>query len=136
MATAKSKLVRVDINRDVVAEASAAAATRKPGTNDWADRRQPYLVLRQRGGTVKWTVRGFKKQRVIGDPRDGLGRRDYLPTSAARIKAAQVYAELSGAEPAPPKPVPAPEAKSWTWADLDREYQAMLAAPRWINRKL
>jgi hypothetical protein len=136
MATAKSKLVRVDINRDVVAEASAAAATRKPGTNDWADRRQPYLVLRQRGGTVKWTVRGFKKQRVIGDPRDGLGRRDYLPTSAARIKAAQVYAELSGAEPAPPKPAPAPEAKSWTWADLDREYQAMLAAPRWINRKL
>jgi hypothetical protein len=86
MTTAKSKLVRVDINKDVVAEASAAAAARKAGTNDWADKRQHYLVLRQRGGSVKWTVRGFKKQRVIGDPRDGLGRRDYLPTSAARAR--------------------------------------------------
>jgi hypothetical protein len=129
-------LVRVDINKDVVAKASAAAAARKPGTNDWADRRQPYLVLRQRGGSVKWTVRGFKKQRVIGDPRDGLGRRDYLPTSAARTKAATVYAELSGAEPAPRKPAPAPKLKTWTWADLDREYQKMMSEPRWVNRRL
>jgi hypothetical protein len=76
MATAKSSLVRVDINKDVVAEASAAAAARKAGTNDWADKRHHYLVLRQRGGSVKWCVRGFKQMRVIGDPRDGLGRRD------------------------------------------------------------
>jgi hypothetical protein len=136
MRTAKSKLVRVDINKDVVAEASAAAAASKPGTNDWADKKQHYLVLRQRGGSVKWTVRGFKKQRVIGDPRDGLGRRDYLPTSAARAKAAQVYAELSGAEPAPRKPAPVLKAKVWTWADLDREYQASRAQPQWVNRRL
>ena len=136
MATAKSKLVRVDINKDVVAEASAAAAARKPGTNDWADKKQHYLVLRQRGGSVKWTVRGFKKQRVIGDPRDGIGRRDYLPTSAARTKAVQVYAELSGAEPAPRKPAPVLKAKVWTWADLDREYQASRAQPQWVNRRL
>jgi hypothetical protein len=136
MRTAKSKLVRVDINKDVVAEASAAAAASKPGTNDWADKKQHYLVLRQRGGSVKWTVRGFKKQRVIGDPRDGLGRRDYLPNSAARTKAAQVYAELSGTEPAPRKPAPVLKAKVWTWADLDREYQASRAQPQWVNRRL
>jgi hypothetical protein len=81
-------------------------------------------------------VRGFKKQRVIGDPRDGLGRRDCLPTSAARTKAAIMYAELSSGESAPRKPAPSPAAKVWTWADLDREYQAMMAAPRWVNRRL
>jgi hypothetical protein len=136
MTTKKSKLVRVDIDKKVVAEASAAAAARKPGTNDWADRRQPYLVLRQRGGSVKWCVRGFKMMRTIGDPRDGLSRRDYLPTSTARIKASQVYAELSGADPAPRAPAPAPKAQTWSWSDLDREYQAMMAAPRWVNRRM
>ena len=129
-------LVRVEIDKKIVAEASAAAASRKAGTNDWADEKQHYLVLRQRGGTVKWYCRGFKMMRVLGDPRDGLGRRDYLPTSAARVKAAQVYAELSGAEPAPRTPAPAPAAKTWTWADLDREYQAMMAKPRYVNRRM
>lgn len=136
MTTKKSKLVRVDIDKKIVAEASAAAAAKKPGTNDWADIRQPHLVLRQRGGSVKWCVRGFKQMRAIGDPRDGLGRRDYLPISAARVKASQVYAELSGAEPTPRTPAPAPKAKIWSWADLDREYQAMMAAPRWVSRRM
>jgi hypothetical protein len=137
MDTEEKKVVkRVNINAEVVREASAAAAARRPGTNDWGDLRQTYLVLRQRGGSVKWMVRGFRQSRSIGDPRDGLGRRDYLPIGTARTKAAQVYAELSGSEPAPQAPAPAPKPLAWSWADLDREYQAMLAAPRWINRRL
>jgi hypothetical protein len=128
-------LVRVNIIKEVVAEASAAAAARLPGTNDWADEKQPYLVLRQRGSSVKWCVRGFKMMRVIGDPRDGLGRRDYLPTSAARVKAATVYAELSTGQPSPRAPAPTPKPKFWTWGDLDREYQAAIAQPRWVNRR-
>jgi hypothetical protein len=96
-----------------------------------------FSILRLLLGAVSGNlVRGFKKQRVIGDLRDGLGRRDYLPTSAARTKAAIVYAELSSGEPAPREPAPSPTAKVWTWADLDREYQAMMAAPRWVNRRL
>jgi hypothetical protein len=81
-------------------------------------------------------VRGFKQSRSIGDPRDGLGRRDYLPIQAARTKAIQVYAELSGSEPAPRKPPPPPKPKTWTWADLDRAYQAMMAQPKYVNRKM
>jgi hypothetical protein len=126
---------RVNINAAVVAEASAAAAAKRPGTNDWGDLKQTYLVLRQRGGSVKWMVRGFKQARSIGDPRDGLSRRDYLPIGSARTKAAQVYAELSGGEPTPRKPAPAPRPQVWTWGDLDRERQAAIAKPRWINRK-
>jgi hypothetical protein len=132
----EKKVKRVNINKDVVAEASAAAAARRPGTNDWGDTKQTYLVLRQRGGSVKWMVRGFKQARSIGDPRDGLGRRDYLPIQAARNKAAQVYAELSGSEPAPRAPAPAPAAKTWTWKDLDTAYQAMMAKPRYVNREI
>jgi hypothetical protein len=133
--TEEPKVRRVNITADVVREASAAAAARRPGTNDWGDTRQTYLVLRQRGGSLKWMVRGFRQARSIGDPRDGLSRRDYLPIGAARTKAAQVYAELSGSEPAPRTPAPASAAKSWTWADLDREYQAAIAQPRWVNRR-
>jgi hypothetical protein len=59
-----------------------------------------------------------------------------LPISVARNKAATVYAELAGAEPTPRKPAPAPAAKVWTWAELHRQYQAMIAAPRWVNRRL
>jgi hypothetical protein len=88
IATSNQWVKRVNINAGVVAEASAVETARLPGTNDWADVKQSYLVLRQGGGSVKWFVSGFRQARTIGDPRDGPGRRDYLPIGAARSKAA------------------------------------------------
>ena len=131
MRTAKSKLVRVDINKDVVVEASAAAAASKPGTNDWADKKQHYLVLRQRGGSVKWTVRGFTSSaRPSATWRDGLRRRDHLADLGRRAPCRPSVRGASGPNPRHGNPHPFSTPFVWTWADLDREYQAHGAQPQ------
>ncbi|MBN9602087.1 MAG: hypothetical protein J0G33_04070 [Afipia felis] len=124
---------RVEITAKTVKEAAAAAAHRRAGTNVWADTKLTYLTIRQRSGAAKWTVRALKTMRTIGDVRER--HPEFLSVRDAREKAADVYADLRyGNDQAGPA---ADEAVvGWTWGDLDREYQAMMAAPRWVNRRM
>lgn len=128
----KNKVVtRVDITSETVKEAAALAAKREPGPKIWADKKAHYLMIRQRGGAADWIVKTRGRTRVLGDVREH--RRGFLSVSAARKKAATLYGQIAnGEDPREPAPV---QATTWTWADLDREYQAMIAKPRWINRR-
>jgi hypothetical protein len=128
---------RVDIDIKVVRQAISGAGGSSAVINDWNDKRQSYLTLRQRGASVKWLVRAYGKSRTIGNAINKFGNCDFLNIRAAREKAAQVYAALgSGALPSMPRPVAPPEPQIWTWADVDREYQKSLTEPRWINNRI
>lgn len=125
--------VRVEITAKHVREALDAAAGKDSGVDIWADTRLPYLQLRRRDGSVKWMVRGMKTLRTIGDVRERHPK--YLSVKTARERATEVYTELRYGEAE--APVSADDAPAgWTWADLDREYQAMIAQPRWVNRRM
>jgi hypothetical protein len=122
----------VEITADVVKRASALAAAKSPQLAVWADTKSRYLIIRQRGGAAKWAVKAYSTTRIIGDIRE---RHDgYLSPRAARERAAEVYAELK-AGPRPEVPAVVRPA-AWSWADLDREYQAMMAQPRWVGRRM
>lgn len=123
---------RVEITAEVVKRAHALATAKSPQLATWFDTQVRYLLIRQRGTSAKWCVKAYNTTRVIGDIRE---RHDgYLSTRAARDRAAEVYAELK-AGPVEEAPVVVRQA-AWTWADLDREYQAMMAAPRWVGRRM
>jgi hypothetical protein len=123
---------RVEITADVVRRASALAAAKSPQLAVWADTKVRYLIIRQRGAAAKWAVKAYATTRIIGDIRE---RHDgYLSPRAARERAAEVYAELKAGTPADAPAVV--RQASWTWQDLDREYQAMMAAPRWVGRRM
>ncbi|MCS3893478.1 hypothetical protein M2171_002611 [Bradyrhizobium japonicum USDA 38] len=125
--------IRVEITARTVKEALAAAAERRQGTNIWADTKLPYLIIRQRAGAAKWTVKAMKTMRVIGDTRER--HPEYLSVTDARKAATNTYTELRYGDAE--TPASADEAPAgWTWADLDREYQAMIAQPRWVNRRM
>ena len=47
---------RVDIDIKVVRHAISGAGGSSAVINDWNDKRQRYLTLRQRGASVKWLV--------------------------------------------------------------------------------
>jgi hypothetical protein len=128
---------RVDIDNNVMRRAAALAAARDPDGTDFCDLRQRYLLIRQRGPAATWLVKTRGKTRVLGSAIDGRsGKSNFLALKAARDKAAQVYASIAaGDQDAPPRPAPAPAAKVWSWRDLDREYQAAIAQPRWVNRR-
>lgn len=126
-------LTRVDITADTVKQARALAAQRAPGVTIFADNQAHYLQIRQRGGTVDWLVKTRGKTRVLGDAREG--RAGYLSVRAARDKAAALYADIANG--ADPRQAAAPtKQKAWKWADLDREYKAMMARPRWTGRRM
>ena len=124
---------RLELTADVVKIAAQAAFKKRAGISIWADVRLPYLSIRQRGGSAKWTVRAVGTMRAIGDIRERhLG---YISVKTARERAVTVYAEMRRGDAA--TAAAADEASTgWTWADLDRAYQAMMAAPRWINRRM
>lgn len=125
--------VRVEITAKVVQEAARAAAERRAGTGIWADTRLPYLQIRQRAGAAKWIVRFGDTLRSIGDVRER--HPEFLSVTDARKAATDAYTELRYGDAE--TPVSADEAPAgWTWADLDREYQAMIAQPRWVNRRM
>lgn len=124
---------RIEITAKVVQEAARAAAERRAGTNIWADTRVPYLQIRQRAGAAKWMMKGMQTVRSIGDIRER--RPDFLSVTDARKAATAVYTGLRYGDAE--TPVSADETPAgWTWEDLDREYQAMIAQPRWINRRM
>ena len=118
--------------------AASLAAARAPEGTDFCDTRQRYLLIRQRGPAATWLIKTRGKTRVLGSAIEGRsGKSNYLALKAARDKAAQIYASIAaGDKDAPPRPAPAFKAETWTWADLDREYQTMMAMPRWLNRKM
>jgi hypothetical protein len=123
-------LIRVDITADVVKKAAAAASAKAPGVNIYADNRDHYLQIRQRGGAADWLVKTRGKTRVIGDIRER--RPGFLSVKAAREKAARLYADIADGKDAHPAPSSEGQtAVGWTWADLDREYQESLKQPRW-----
>ena len=124
--------VRVDITADVVKKAADLARSAKNSSEirDWFDVRQHYLQLRQRGRQVTWYVRARGRSQKLGVANSIRGEYDrgYLSIKQARDRAAEIYA---GIEAPPPKPDVVDSPPSWTWADLDREYQASLQQPRW-----
>jgi hypothetical protein len=124
---------RIEITADVVKVAARAAAGKRAGISIWADVKLPYLTIRQRQGSAKWTVRAVGTMRAIGDIRER--HPDFMSVKAARERAVTVYAEMRRGDVA--TTAAADDGPSgWTWADLDREYQLMMAAPRWINRRM
>ena len=133
----KSKTFRVDITAEIVQHAADLAKAAKDSTesNNWFDNRQHYLQLRQRGHQVTWFVRARGRSQKIGVANSIRGEfdRGYLSIKRARDKAAEVYA---GIEAPPPKPDVVDSPPAWTWADLDREYQASLKEMRWSAGRL
>lgn len=128
----KKVVTRVDITAETVKEATTLAAARAAGVTIWADKKSHYLMIRQRGAAADWIVKTRGRTRVIGDVREH--RQGFLSVRAARDKAATLYGQIAdGQDPREPAPV---QVTTWTWADLDREYQAMIAAPRWVNRRM
>ena len=121
---------RVEITAKHVKEAIAAAQSGDEGVDIWADTKLHYLLIRRRGGSVKWTLKALKTMRVLGDVRERHPK--YLSVSAARQAATDAYSELRYG--GPETPVSADE--GWTWAELDAAYQEMIAQPRWVNRRM
>ncbi len=122
---------RVEIIAKHVKEGTkAAAGAGDDGVDIWADTKLPYLQIRRRGGSVKWMVRTKKTLITIGDVRER--HPDYLSVKAARERAMTVYSQKRYGKSVTPVSA---DAATWTWADLDREYQAMIAQPRWINNR-
>ena len=118
---------RIQISPEVIKKASAgaAAAASSNEINDYNDTTQPYLTLRQRGKSVVWIVRAYGKSKRIGSAIGQYVDPEYLGLREARERSKVTYVELgttTGKAPPPP---------AWTWADLDREYQASLKEPRW-----
>jgi hypothetical protein len=130
---------RVRIDAAVVKQQANLAAEAVAGDvriYDTNDAQQPYLTLRRCGRRLSWLVRAYKRTKVFGaanSPRN-VGS-DYLGVAAARERAKDVYNELRTA--AGVEPVAEPTAPTgWTWADLDREFQAVLAEPRMRGKKV
>ena len=122
---------RIQIGPDTIktAIASASEAVNTIEINDWNDVSQPYLTLRQRGRKVSWVVRAFGRSARIGSATGQHRDPEYLGLREARERARLTYhdiAEAHGAEPV----------KAWTWADLDREFQANLKEPRLSAKRI
>jgi hypothetical protein len=117
---------RVDISASTVKAALKMAQDRAPGVNIWADNRDHYLLIRQRGGAADWLVKTRGRTRVLGALRERDP--DFLSVTAARARAVDAYNEIRKG-PAAAAPVE-PQA-AWRWSDLDREYQASLTELRW-----
>ncbi len=123
--------LRVDITAETVKTAAGLAARRADGVNVWADVRQHYLSIRQRGAAADWIVKTRGKMRTIGDVRER--HQGFLSVRAARDQAASLYGQIAAG--VDPNAGPSRSRGGWQWGDLDREYQAVIAAPRWINRR-
>jgi len=136
----KTQQVRERITPAVVDQAIAAAkkATDSGRIADWNDTERRYLTLRQRGRSVRWIVRAYGLSRKIGSATGIHVDPTCLSLRDAREKAKQIYADMAGGklDEAPPAAAPqVPKPATWTWADLDRGYQAMITKPRWVNRR-
>jgi len=120
--------LRVDIDETIVEEALYLASIAKDSkkVHDYVDKKQQrYLVLRQRGYRVGWFVRAKGKMERIGNVRKEPGAPDFLDLRKARQKAGERYYAMR-----PRGGMKLPPGADWTWADLDREYQASLRQRR------
>ncbi|MDO9439768.1 MAG: hypothetical protein Q7T73_02650 [Beijerinckiaceae bacterium] len=123
---------RLELTAKVVKMATDAAAEKRDGVSVWADVTLPYLTIRQRGGSVKWTLRAKKTMKTIGDVRER--HPEFLSVRAAREKAATVYATMRfGGDEAEPADDAAPA--GWTVGWLCLRYQRMMSEPRWVNNR-
>lgn len=112
------KSTRVLISDKTVTAALARAARAKDSKEvyDYCDTQQRYLILRQRGPRVGWFVRAKPRMQRIGNAKREPGDDSYLTVKKARDTAGErYYAMRSGRRP---------RTKGWSWADLDREFQA------------
>lgn len=108
---------------------------RAPGVSIFADVRDHFLLIRQRGGAADWLVKTRGRTRVIGALRERDP--DYLSVSSARAKAADVYNEIRKGPSIEKETAPAVEPEpGWTWADLSREYQSTLTEHRKIGKRV
>lgn len=136
--------VRIEISEKIIKKIAAQAAAyepparadgekwKEPPTALWADTRERHLMIRLRGRDASWVVRTRGKTRVIGDIRER--HHGYLSIRAARDQAAALVGKIAdGEDPSPGRPK---KGGGWTWGDLDREYQDLIAQPRWINRRM
>jgi hypothetical protein len=125
----RARTIRVDITADTVKEAAGKATSRAPGVTIWADNRQHYLLIRQRGGAADWIVKTRGRTRVLGDIRER--HEGFLSVRAARDKAATLYGAIAnGYDPQTLPTVLAPDPKGWTWKELAKRFQATLKEVR------
>ncbi|MBR0735000.1 hypothetical protein JQ636_38605 [Bradyrhizobium japonicum] len=119
------KSTRVLISEEIVIAALARAARAKDSKEfyDYCDTQQRYLILRQRGPRVGWFVRAKPRMQRIGNAKREPGDDLYLTVKKARHTAGERYYALRSGR--------RPRTKGWTWADLDREFQAS----RQVKRK-
>lgn len=132
-AAPRARTIRVDITAETVKEAAGKAASRAPGVTIWADNRQHYLLIRQRGGAADWIVKTRGRTRVLGDVRER--HEGFLSVRAARDKAATLYGAIANGydpqmQPTAPAPDPVPAPKGWTWNELAKRFQATLKEVR------
>jgi hypothetical protein len=123
------EMKRGRIDKHMVSEALNRARRAKDSSAvfDYFDEEDHYFLLRQRGRTVNWYVRAKGRSLKIGSARPGDA--DLLTVKAARALAGQRYYAMR------PKGARGMGA-GWTWADLDREFQASLMQPRVVGNKI
>ncbi|UYO45740.1 hypothetical protein KQX63_06920 [Rhodopseudomonas palustris] len=112
----------------VTAALDAADAATNDSIREWADTRQPYLVLRQRGKSVSWYVRTRRASRRLGSPGRSYKTAD-LNLREARQRAAALHAELAAAPP-DPDPVVEERPACWTWSQMVDARLDLYAADR------
>lgn len=120
---------RVEITAKIVQEAARVASSRPDGAHVWADTRLPYLQIRVRGGSARWTIKALKTMRALGDIRER--HPEFLSVSDARKAAADAYSALRYGDDQPIE-----ESTSWTLSRVCLAYQSMISRPRWINNRL
>ncbi|UYO55205.1 hypothetical protein [Rhodopseudomonas palustris] len=120
---------RCEITQSVVTAAlDAADAATDDSIREWADLKQPYLILRQRGKSVSWYVRTRRASRRLGAPGRSYKTAD-LNLREARQRAAALHAELAAAPTVDEAPAPERSA-CWTWAEMVGARLDLYAADR------
>jgi hypothetical protein len=131
MSRAKRMTSRVQIDEATVEEALYLASIAKDSkmVHDFADKEKRYLVLRQRGSRVGWFVRAKRRMKRIGNAKKEPGDPDFLGLRKVRQKAGEQYYTMKPGNAAK-------RSLGWTWADLDREFQASRRVARRVGRRI
>ena len=135
------RTVRAEITTQTVRDALEAA---RQGTEtiNYADARQPGLILRVRGHSISWLVKTRKLSRRLGSP-------PLMMIRDARSAAAQLHGEIKSGKLAPIQKTSLPAAVQlsdadaneqpqsvWTLADLFLRFEIDRAEPRIIKNKV
>jgi hypothetical protein len=125
--------LRVELDKKVVAEATylASIATDSQRVRDYADIKQRYLVLRQRGHKVGWFVRAKRRMKWIGNANKQVGDPSFLNLHNARRKAGEQYYAMK-----PAAGLNRSGASDWIWPILAREYLAYLGQRRYVGQRI